>query len=333
MSVIRSVRDRQNPYVQINKKALEDPKISLKAKGFIAYCLSKKDDWIFYVDQLCKVLKEKEVSIYNIIKECIDHDYAIRWRKRDKLGKFEAWQTIISDSQEEIRRLRDELNSDPEIQKSYAIGLKKVLPHRGFPDLDSPHVENQGLIIKDSSNNDLSKIIIEPEKSPPPEPEPTPPKPKEEPAGGNNNFYKCLEDKEDMSLRQKRQFNKYPQEVIDQAARYCYHSSVKLEGPGARIKQMHHFCQNPLDYQETMKNLDKPKHKKLSEKQRILDYFKHGEKYNGYECCIDKTNTGICFIHPMRVHSYGIMWNDTNFKEEFELILKRLELKWTDLVQ
>ena len=45
-TIFRVDKDKQNPYVIINKQVFEDPSISLKAKGVIGYLLSKPDNWI-----------------------------------------------------------------------------------------------------------------------------------------------------------------------------------------------------------------------------------------------------------------------------------------------
>jgi len=45
-TVFRVVKNRDNPYVQINKAVLEDTRLSFKAKGIMAYLLSRPDDWI-----------------------------------------------------------------------------------------------------------------------------------------------------------------------------------------------------------------------------------------------------------------------------------------------
>jgi hypothetical protein len=81
----------------------EDPNLSLKAKGFIAYCLNKHDDWIFQIDHLCSVLKEGEKAIYSVMKECIENGYAYRYQARGSDGKLLPIEFIISDSKEDIR--------------------------------------------------------------------------------------------------------------------------------------------------------------------------------------------------------------------------------------
>lgn len=317
MAVIRSLKDRHNPYVQINKNVFDDPHISLKAKGFIGYCLCKPDHWIFHVEQLCSVLKEKETSIYNTIKECIDHGYAIRWRKRHSSGVFEPWQTIISDSKEEILRIKNELNTDRTIQSSFAVGLKNKVPHPGFPDVDNPDVGNQGLVINDNSKNESSNIIAPPE----PTPEKAP-LPKTMPAGGNNNFFKSLDKCYDLSPKQKWLLMKYPEHLVDQAVRYCYHVTTQIRGgPVGRIKLLQYFLQNPDQFSEQMDNLDKPIVQQ-SKKDTILGRFKRGEIYNGYEFFQD--DVGVGFYKSDMNQPYSVRWDALNFANDLIELLKKI---------
>lgn len=50
---------------------LENPRLSFKAKGLWAYCMSRKEDWEFYVEQLATVSKDKEKAIYTALEELI----------------------------------------------------------------------------------------------------------------------------------------------------------------------------------------------------------------------------------------------------------------------
>jgi hypothetical protein len=168
MSSIRGVRDRRFKFVQLLNCMFEDPNIGLKAKGFIGFCLTKKDDWKFHISYLCSVLKEGEDAIYSTINECIDHGYAYRYRTRDSKGKLGPVEFVISDSKVEILEVIKEIQSDP--------NFKNCLPHRGFPDVDCPHLENPGVVFtceNDSdiySNTDLSNTKEQQQQaaSPPP---------------------------------------------------------------------------------------------------------------------------------------------------------------------
>lgn len=91
MTIIRVHHDKNNPYVQLNKTAFWDSKLSLRAKGLWGQCMSRKDNWTFYVDQICKINKEGKKAVYSAIKELIEARYVLRfegYRKDEGSGKF-----------------------------------------------------------------------------------------------------------------------------------------------------------------------------------------------------------------------------------------------------
>src|SRR5699024_1507931 len=93
-----------------------------KAKGIMAYMLSKPDDWTFYLDELQKHSTDGRTSFRAGFDELKKQGYVKKVRKRKKDGTFE-WQTILYES-----------------------------PHVGFPHMDKPHTDNQTLL----SINELS---------------------------------------------------------------------------------------------------------------------------------------------------------------------------------
>lgn len=134
MSTIRGVKDRRFKFVQLLNSMFEDPKISLKSKGFIGFCLTKKEDWDFHISHLCSVLKEGECAIYSTIDECEKNGYAFRWQPHKENGEFASWETVISDSKEEIAKLKEELKDNPHFQKSFTL--------RGFTDAQSTRAQS-----------------------------------------------------------------------------------------------------------------------------------------------------------------------------------------------
>jgi len=147
MSTIRGVKDRRFKFVQLLNSMFEDPNLSLKAKGFIGYCLTKPEGWKFHISHLEKVLKEGECSIYSTMNECIDNGYAIRYQTRKPDGEFACWETIVSDSKEEIVQLKKDLEKDP--------GFKKFFTLRGFPVAENPVPENRGAVVPSQIPADL----------------------------------------------------------------------------------------------------------------------------------------------------------------------------------
>jgi hypothetical protein len=73
MSVFK-IKKTEN-FVVLHKGALEDPRLSFKAKGFWAYCMSRPPDWTFNVKHLETVSRDGHDSIYSAIKELIEFGY------------------------------------------------------------------------------------------------------------------------------------------------------------------------------------------------------------------------------------------------------------------
>lgn len=88
MSIIRVTK--RSRYVVLDKTALEDPRLSLKAKGLHAYLLSKPDTWEIRVEHLIKHHKEGKTAIYSAIEELRATGYVVRHEIR-RFGRFNSY--------------------------------------------------------------------------------------------------------------------------------------------------------------------------------------------------------------------------------------------------
>ena len=193
------------------------------------------------------------------------------------------------------------------------------IEHTGVKKEDTRVCKNKTHKKEPLKKEPIKEVII---AKPPPEFRPYKPAPKDMPAGGNNNFFKCLDKCEDLSDRQKRLLMKYPEHLVEQAIRYAYHPTTQITGgPIGRIKLLQHFLQNPDAYAETMENLDKPRQKKKSKKETLIGRFKHGEIYNGYEYSQD--DVGVGFWREGLMHPRSVRWDSPNFTREFLEILEK----------
>ncbi|MFJ7886839.1 hypothetical protein ACIQYL_01975 [Lysinibacillus xylanilyticus] len=64
---------KNSNYVVMNRTALNDNRLSWKAKGIMAYMLSMPDDWVFYMDELMTHSTDGKASFragFNELKEC-----------------------------------------------------------------------------------------------------------------------------------------------------------------------------------------------------------------------------------------------------------------------
>lgn len=146
MTVIRVQKDKNNPYFILNRGFLEDPTISLKLKGFLAFCLSKPDHWKFHVRHLVIVLKENKDSIYSVINEGIEHGYIERNLQKMK-GKFDSVDYVIHETK-----------------------IQKIITVSGNPDAVIPVLENPTIVINDKKEIKEKTQKEEGAKPPPPAP-------------------------------------------------------------------------------------------------------------------------------------------------------------------
>lgn len=91
-TIIRVVHNRENPFVQLNKQALWDTNLSLKAVGLWARCMSRPNDWRFCIKELIKHCKEGRKAVDGAMQELIDAGYAYRleYSQRGEDGKYKT---------------------------------------------------------------------------------------------------------------------------------------------------------------------------------------------------------------------------------------------------
>ena len=93
-SIIRVQKDKNNPYVMLNKGFLNDERLSFKAKGILAYLLSKPDNWKVRVGDLVKHSPDGRTAVYSGLSELKEYGYLERFAVRVD-GKIHHWESII----------------------------------------------------------------------------------------------------------------------------------------------------------------------------------------------------------------------------------------------
>jgi len=97
---IVKVKKYNDPYVQIDKRVIEDARLSWKAKGMLVYLLSKPDDWQVRVKDLVKKAKDGREAALSGLTELIDTGYATREQSHTEGGKWaETVYTIAEEPQ------------------------------------------------------------------------------------------------------------------------------------------------------------------------------------------------------------------------------------------
>lgn len=106
MAIIR--QKRNSKFSILSNEMLDDTNMTFKARGLLAYMLSKPDDWKFYVSELVKhSSKEGEKAIRSALREIESAGYLERHRDRDDTGKFTGQDFILSDEPHSPNRHAD----------------------------------------------------------------------------------------------------------------------------------------------------------------------------------------------------------------------------------
>ncbi|MEI3398524.1 DUF6017 domain-containing protein [Blautia stercoris] len=125
--VIR-VRKRPNNFVMLDKTFLEDDRLSFKAKGILAYLLSKPDNWKVIVGNLVKYSKDGKSAVYAGLKELKECGYYVKTPIRSEDGRrISRWESTVYE-------MPDSLLSD-------------------FQEIDNEEIENQYFENRERNNN------------------------------------------------------------------------------------------------------------------------------------------------------------------------------------
>ena len=68
-TIFRVEKNPDNPFVMIDRRSIENPKLSWKAKGLLAYLLSRPDDWVVRFRDLAKRAPDGAHTIRVAMKE------------------------------------------------------------------------------------------------------------------------------------------------------------------------------------------------------------------------------------------------------------------------
>ncbi len=133
--IIRSQKNKDNPYTIINNQCLKNKSLSAKSKGIYAYVMSLPDDWKFYADELENHFTDGRDSIRAGLRELEENGYLEREQVK-KGGKFSGMHYVFKETPQ------------------------TGFPATVFPASDSPRAGNPQLLNTDS--NELLKENNEP---------------------------------------------------------------------------------------------------------------------------------------------------------------------------
>lgn len=135
------VRRCPNNFVMMDKTFLEDTRLSFKAKGILAYLLSKPDNWKVIVGNLVNYAADGKASVYAGLKEVKECGYYQKVPVRDEKGRrIIRWESTIYENPELPKIL--------EIEENSGVSLLT-----DFQEIENLDIENLDLENREHNNN------------------------------------------------------------------------------------------------------------------------------------------------------------------------------------
>lgn len=109
------VRKRPSNFVMMDKTFLEDNRLSFKAKGILAYLLSKPDNWKVITKNLVNASGDGEYSVYAGLKELKKYGYFEKIPVRNEQGtRIVRWESVVYEVPKSLLLENCEVEKDEE---------------------------------------------------------------------------------------------------------------------------------------------------------------------------------------------------------------------------
>ena len=180
MATIRTEKNRNNPYVMINKTALDDEKLSWKAKGIWCYLMSKPDGWKCQVEDLKKHSKDGTDSVKAGLRELREHGYMIKRPIKNDKNIIVEWEEILFEvpadeakeifANQEIKRIAslEKRRNKKSINGKSVSGEKSIngKSTSGFSSSGKPNcIINNKILSTNLSTNEISSSKLKAESN------------------------------------------------------------------------------------------------------------------------------------------------------------------------
>ena len=94
-TIIRKAKNKENPYAQIAKTAVQDKRLSWKATGLLSYILSLPDNWRINLVDLAKRKADGVFATRAALKELATAGYVLIESSRDEKGRFIGHEHLV----------------------------------------------------------------------------------------------------------------------------------------------------------------------------------------------------------------------------------------------
>ena len=153
MTTIRVDKNRENPYVMIDKTTVQDKTLSWKARGILAYLLSLPDNWVVYISEMKNHAPDGEASLRSGMHELETAGYLTKSQERNDTGTFGGYNYTVHEIPTVSRKSPN--GHQPYTEKPYAVN-RTLLSNN-----------NNNNILEPAKNGGQEKPSSHQEKKPP----------------------------------------------------------------------------------------------------------------------------------------------------------------------
>lgn len=142
------IRTQKTPgdWFMLHKQPVENDQLSWKAKGLLAYLMSKPSGWEIRMHDLVKHATDGESAVRSGLRELEIGGYLVRRREHDEETGHFRWISLVYETP-----AAEEMRSHPDDRKHAPS------PSGDFPQMDNPLLDNRQSNNNDSTNNESSK--------------------------------------------------------------------------------------------------------------------------------------------------------------------------------
>jgi hypothetical protein len=147
MSVVRTKKSKEKPFVMLDTTALNDDRLSYRAKGIHTYLMSKPDGWQVYIEQLeHSSPREGRDAIRSALAELQKAGYLHREKLRGAKGRMAGWDTTIYETPTLADQEMHASSSTETIGLTATTSPKSDQPKSDQPKSDQPKSANPLLV-------------------------------------------------------------------------------------------------------------------------------------------------------------------------------------------
>ena len=165
-NIVRVEKNKDNPYLIINKTCINDDSLTWAAKGLHAYLMSLPDDWTIYINELTKHTSCGRDHTYTVIKELLKFGYMekVQYRYQGKvLGlNYTVFETPIDVTNHDNTKARIiNVNNNGEILENSTIQPFTENTDSVMSDtVDTTLLNNNNNKIITKQNNDSVEVVV-----------------------------------------------------------------------------------------------------------------------------------------------------------------------------